>query len=248
MIFSSGLRLQLSRSRSDADARRRQGRAGVGDRARAARHEHASRTSRTATAILRERGWTRILLVSSPYHMRRALLVWHAQAPDVSVVPTPVEQSQFYPHGRGATSSRCAASLQEYLAIFGVLAPRLDLIVPIGRKLLDDHAAGRARCAGVLTRVASSCGVRRRGTRSKGRRDSFVDRCRAGTASGAATTPAGSPACPFTSTASSCATTANTRSTKGPRDVSHSRAWRFGDLRPRIGLRAHAIRICSSSG
>ena len=67
--------------------------------------------------ILREHRWSRILLVSSPYHMRRALLVWHRQAPDVSVVPTPAIDSQFYQHGRGASLEQVRAIVQEYIAI-----------------------------------------------------------------------------------------------------------------------------------
>jgi uncharacterized SAM-binding protein YcdF (DUF218 family)/glycosyltransferase involved in cell wall biosynthesis len=69
--------------------------------------------------ILRDRHWTRILLVSSPYHMRRALLVWKKQAPEVQVVPTPVEQSQFYDHSRGANLEQVRGIIQEYLAILG---------------------------------------------------------------------------------------------------------------------------------
>ena len=51
--------------------------------------------------------------------MRRAVLVWRRQAPDVAVIPTPVSQSQFYDHGRGATLEQVRGILQEYLAIFG---------------------------------------------------------------------------------------------------------------------------------
>ena len=69
--------------------------------------------------ILREHRWRRVLLVSSPYHMRRALLVWHRQAPDVSVLPTPAPQSQFYEHARGATLEQVRGILQEYIAILG---------------------------------------------------------------------------------------------------------------------------------
>jgi uncharacterized SAM-binding protein YcdF (DUF218 family)/glycosyltransferase involved in cell wall biosynthesis len=69
--------------------------------------------------ILREHKWKRVLLVSSPYHMRRALLVWQKQAPDVSVLPTPVPRSQFYEHARGATLEQVRGILQEYVAIFG---------------------------------------------------------------------------------------------------------------------------------
>ena len=73
---------------------------------------------RYVDAILRDHRWRRILLVSSPYHMRRALLVWRKQAPDVEVVATPALQSQFYDHTRGATLEQVRGILQEYLAIF----------------------------------------------------------------------------------------------------------------------------------
>ena len=83
--------------------------------------EHATNTYQNVKlvdAILRDRHWRRILLVSSPYHMRRALMVWRKQAPDVTVVPAPVEQSQFYDHSRGASFEQVRGILQEYVAIF----------------------------------------------------------------------------------------------------------------------------------
>ena len=73
---------------------------------------------RYVDAILKDHRWRRILLVSSPYHMRRAVMVWHKQAPDVEVVATPSLQSQFYDHGRGATLEQVRGILQEYVAIF----------------------------------------------------------------------------------------------------------------------------------
>ena len=69
--------------------------------------------------ILRDRHWTRILLVSSPYHMRRAVMVWRQQAPDVVVIPTPPPQSQFYDHPyAGATLEQIRGIVQEYVAMF----------------------------------------------------------------------------------------------------------------------------------
>jgi uncharacterized SAM-binding protein YcdF (DUF218 family) len=67
--------------------------------------------------ILRERQWRKILLVSSPYHMRRATLAWHEAAPDVTVVPVPPPQTQFYEHTRGASLEQVRGILQEYAAI-----------------------------------------------------------------------------------------------------------------------------------
>jgi uncharacterized SAM-binding protein YcdF (DUF218 family)/glycosyltransferase involved in cell wall biosynthesis len=67
--------------------------------------------------LLRQRNWRRILLVSSPYNMRRAMLVWRRQAPEVDVVATPVSQSQFYTHGRGASLDQLRGLAREYLAL-----------------------------------------------------------------------------------------------------------------------------------
>jgi uncharacterized SAM-binding protein YcdF (DUF218 family) len=63
------------------------------------------------------RGWRRVLLVSSPYHMRRALLTWRKAAPEVAVTATPVESSQFYLHTRGASLDQIRGIVQEYVAI-----------------------------------------------------------------------------------------------------------------------------------
>lgn len=73
---------------------------------------------RYVDAILRDHRWRRILLVSSPYHMRRALLVWRKQDPEVTVYPTPPSVSQFYDHTRGASVEQIRGLLQEYVAIF----------------------------------------------------------------------------------------------------------------------------------
>jgi uncharacterized SAM-binding protein YcdF (DUF218 family)/glycosyltransferase involved in cell wall biosynthesis len=68
-------------------------------------------------SLLAQRGWRRILLVSSPFHMRRATMVWKKLAPDVDVVATPVPQSQFYAHDRGASLTQIRGLAQEYAAI-----------------------------------------------------------------------------------------------------------------------------------
>ena len=67
--------------------------------------------------ILLEKGWRRVLLVSSPYHMRRAMLTWRAVAPEIDVVATPVPNSQFYAHERGPSLEQIRGLLQEYVAI-----------------------------------------------------------------------------------------------------------------------------------
>ena len=67
--------------------------------------------------ILEDSGWRRVLLVSSPYHMRRAVLTWHHVAPAIDVIPTPVPFSQFYDHDRGASLDQIRGLIQEYAAI-----------------------------------------------------------------------------------------------------------------------------------
>jgi len=69
--------------------------------------------------ILRDHGWRSVLLVSSPYHMRRALLVWQKVAPEVRVIPTPPLKSQFFDHSRGASLEQVRAIAHEYLALVG---------------------------------------------------------------------------------------------------------------------------------
>jgi uncharacterized SAM-binding protein YcdF (DUF218 family)/glycosyltransferase involved in cell wall biosynthesis len=84
--------------------------------------QHAANTHENVLfvgRIVREHRWQTILLVSSPYHMRRALLVWRKQAPDVRVIATPPLESQFYEHTRGASFEQVRGILQEYLAILG---------------------------------------------------------------------------------------------------------------------------------
>lgn len=48
--------------------------------------------------ILAERGWDEVLLVSSPYHMRRVSLVVRKIAKEIKVAYTPIPRSSFYVH------------------------------------------------------------------------------------------------------------------------------------------------------
>ncbi len=68
--------------------------------------------------MVRQQGWHSILLVSSPYHMRRAILVWQKLAPDVAVFPSPVPHSQFYIHERAANFEQIYGILHEYAGLF----------------------------------------------------------------------------------------------------------------------------------
>jgi uncharacterized SAM-binding protein YcdF (DUF218 family)/glycosyltransferase involved in cell wall biosynthesis len=68
------------------------------------------------TTILRAEGRRSALLVTSPYHVRRAVLTWRTQSPAIAV--TPVEaRSQFYARERGASLEQIRGFLHEYEAI-----------------------------------------------------------------------------------------------------------------------------------
>ncbi|OGX40533.1 MAG: hypothetical protein A3C53_08895 [Omnitrophica WOR_2 bacterium RIFCSPHIGHO2_02_FULL_68_15] len=67
--------------------------------------------------ILTQHRWSRILLVSSPYHMRRAMLTFRKLAPDITVIPTPVPDTRFYSHRHGASAEQIQGILHEYLGL-----------------------------------------------------------------------------------------------------------------------------------
>lgn len=67
--------------------------------------------------ILKRYRWDTILLVSSPYHMRRAALTFKKNAPEVDVVYTPIRGSLFYRHSWGPNLEQIRAILHEYMAI-----------------------------------------------------------------------------------------------------------------------------------
>jgi uncharacterized SAM-binding protein YcdF (DUF218 family) len=68
--------------------------------------------------ILGARGSRSLLLVSSPYHMRRASLVFARQAPELEMIPAPVPVSEFYRRPRlGVKGKQLRGILHEYAAI-----------------------------------------------------------------------------------------------------------------------------------
>jgi uncharacterized SAM-binding protein YcdF (DUF218 family)/glycosyltransferase involved in cell wall biosynthesis len=67
--------------------------------------------------ILRDRGHRSTLLVSSPYHMRRATAAFKKLAPELAVYPAPVLHSRFYAHTRGATLEQIRGLLHEYIGL-----------------------------------------------------------------------------------------------------------------------------------
>jgi uncharacterized SAM-binding protein YcdF (DUF218 family) len=62
-------------------------------------------------------GARRILFVSSPYHMRRAMLVWRSHAPDLEVRAAPVPASAFYGDRRSVLPQHVGAITHEYAAL-----------------------------------------------------------------------------------------------------------------------------------
>ena len=67
--------------------------------------------------IMVANNWEQLLVVSSPYHMRRAMLTWRKQAPSFQVVSTPVSESQYYAHERTASLEQIRGIVWEYAAI-----------------------------------------------------------------------------------------------------------------------------------
>ena len=63
----------------------------------------------------RER-WRSLLVVTSPYHMRRMLLTFKRQAPDLQIIPTPASSS-YYAHTWGIHLRQIRGLLHEYLGI-----------------------------------------------------------------------------------------------------------------------------------
>ncbi len=71
--------------------------------------------------ILKEKGWSKILLVSSPYHMLRVSLVEKKNGKGVDVAYIPIEHSLFYLHpsiDKNAKKTWTQANLQQIKAIF----------------------------------------------------------------------------------------------------------------------------------
>jgi len=67
--------------------------------------------------ILDKNKWNSILLVSSPYHMRRARLVFNKWKNNLEVTYTPVKICQFYYRPEGLKLSQIKAIAHEYLGI-----------------------------------------------------------------------------------------------------------------------------------
>jgi len=69
------------------------------------------------SSILKDKGWSSALLVSSPYHMLRTSLVFKKIAPGLRVYYVPIPHSSFYNRADGVRLRQIKAILHEYLAI-----------------------------------------------------------------------------------------------------------------------------------
>ena len=69
------------------------------------------------TRVLTQHEWQTILLVSSPYHMRRAVWTFRKHAPAIHVTATPVLWSHFYAHSYGASLDQIQGIANEYLSL-----------------------------------------------------------------------------------------------------------------------------------
>ena len=67
--------------------------------------------------LMRRFGWRSALVVSSPYHMRRTSLVYHASAPDFQFIFTPIPYSHFFGDSSVVRVRHIQAILHEYLGI-----------------------------------------------------------------------------------------------------------------------------------
>ncbi|MFA4992209.1 MAG: YdcF family protein, partial [Candidatus Omnitrophota bacterium] len=67
--------------------------------------------------VFTEKGWNSILLVSSPYNMRRVSLVFKRLYGGLNVLYTPVPKSQFYDRRFGVNWAQIRAIAHEYLGI-----------------------------------------------------------------------------------------------------------------------------------
>ncbi len=72
---------------------------------------------RLSAALLRSQGCHSVLVVSSPYHMRRVSLVWRKEAPDISTTWTPIPYSHFFGDHSQVKLRHVQAIAHEYLGI-----------------------------------------------------------------------------------------------------------------------------------
>jgi len=67
--------------------------------------------------ILEKNNWKRVLLVSSPYNMRRAQMVFNKNCKGINVIYSPVPLAQFYDRDTGVRLEQIKAVIHEYSGI-----------------------------------------------------------------------------------------------------------------------------------
>ena len=67
--------------------------------------------------LAQDSGWKKVLMVSSPYHMKRLKMLCDKNLKDLRIHYVPVEMSSFYNHDNGTKLSQIRGIIQEYLAI-----------------------------------------------------------------------------------------------------------------------------------
>jgi len=67
--------------------------------------------------VLNKNRWNSIILVSSPYNMRRTSLVFNSWANNIKVFYVPVEKSEFYDRNYGVRLTQIKAIMHEYIGI-----------------------------------------------------------------------------------------------------------------------------------
>jgi uncharacterized SAM-binding protein YcdF (DUF218 family) len=72
---------------------------------------------RNTGEIMDRNGWKSALLVSSPYHMRRASLVYKKSGSGLKITCTPIPDSMFYRHRIGASARQVNGIIHEYASI-----------------------------------------------------------------------------------------------------------------------------------
>jgi uncharacterized SAM-binding protein YcdF (DUF218 family) len=100
------------------------------------------------TEILRDHKWRRILLVSSPYHMRRALKVWAKQAPESTVIPTPASVSRSTITRAVRRSNRSVGFFRNTLPSSPIGAADGSEVNGVAQVPHDQCAGGSRGCAG----------------------------------------------------------------------------------------------------
>ncbi|MDO8730207.1 MAG: ElyC/SanA/YdcF family protein, partial [Candidatus Omnitrophota bacterium] len=63
------------------------------------------------------KGWDSILLVTSPYHTRRAHLTFARNAPELEVFQAPISESNFYARRNGISVRQLRGILHEWMAL-----------------------------------------------------------------------------------------------------------------------------------